>query len=857
MFRKACLLLAALLAATLSSAAPTRVRGVVTDAETGEPLPYVSVIFVGTRIGTMTDPDGAFSIENLRDYTTLSFQMLGYQTQNVTVEAGVSTNDLKIVLRSDAYGLQGVVVKPKRGRDNAYRRRGNPAVELVRNVIARKEQNHVHNFERFKSEDYDKLVLSLDDFRVDFDSSHFWRHFPFFEKYVDTLDKGQTPVLPVSLLEQEEQTYFQRAAGGGGKTRTFVRRRRLLGIAEFLDKGAVGANIRAVFADSDICDDNIEILMNRFVSPLSSSLATTFYKYYITDTLSVGGTECIDLTFVPANNRSYGFTGHLYVVNDGSYALKRYSLGIPARINLNYVSELSVEEDFFRTPEGYWAPCEKNTWARFYVFRWMRQLYARRSVSHHDYDFSPAAAMPDTLANLPDEIIYNPDWWRPDEYWHDVRTEPLSAKERVLDSLKTEIRQEPRLSDVIDAIETVSTEFMPTARVRSESRWDYGPLSSFAHYDPVEGFRLRIGGMTTANLSQHNFLSAYAAYGFGDKRFKGNLTYVHSFVPRDYHPYEPLRSNLVLSASYDLEAPGQSFSLMDRDHFMMSTIDPLPLQYVRRFQLGYEREWISRLSLDTRIRLDRVEPAGTLSYERIAADGSLEPVLRFDDLSWTARLRFAPGETMFSSRLGKEAPVLLTRDAPILTLTHTTGRFDGRFWYNRTEFSAQKRIWLSAFGHIDASLDAGIVWNRVPLPRLFTPNANLSFILQNDAFNLMRPMEFVSDRYASFAATYYLKGWILNRIPLINTLGLREVVSFRALAGSLSDRNNPALGGEGLYTFPSHTRTLDKTPYMEYSVGLENIFNLLRVDYIRRISYTEGLDKAEKNGFKVSLRVSF
>ena len=287
---------------------------------------------------------------------------------------------------------------------------------------------------------------------------------------------------------------------------------------------------------------------------------------------------------------------------------------------------------------------------------------------------------------------------------------------------------------------------MPTARVRSASRWDYGPLSSIAHYDPVEGFRLRIGGMTTANLNERNFLSAYAAYGFGDRRFKGDLTLVHSFVPREYHPYEPLRHNVSLKFSYDLEAPGQSFSLMDRDNFMMSSMDPQPLQYVRRVQLGYEREWISRLTFDT-------------------------------------RLRSAPGEALFSSRLGKDSPVLLTRDAPVLSLTHIVGRFDNRFWYNRTEFSAQRRIWLSAFGHIDASLGAGMVWNQVPLPKLFTPNANLSFFLQDEAFNLMRPMEFVSDRYASFSATYFLKGWILNRIPLINSLGLREVVSFRALYG--------------------------------------------------------------------------
>ena len=854
--RKSCLLILLLLLGTglLPAQNATRVRGTVTDAETGEPMPYVSVIFLGTRIGTMTDEQGAFSLESLQKQTSVSFQMLGYETQNVPVTAGRLTEGLQVRLKPDAYGLQSAVVTPKKGREGRYHRRDNPAVELAKNVIAHKEQNHVRSLDQYKSADYDKLILSLDDFNVDFDSSRFWRRFPFFEKYVDTAQFKNTPVLTVSLREQEEQTYYRRQPK---KTRTYVVRRRLLGFAEFLDKGGVGANIEAIFADSDIFDDNVEVMLNRFVSPLNPTLATTFYKYYISDTLSVDGTQCIDLTFVPANNRSFGFTGHLYVVNDGTYAIKRYALGIPARINLNYVSELAIEEDFEKMPSGVWASMEKNTFARFYIFKWMQQLYAHRKLVHHEYEFSPeTAAMPDSLDSHPDRLVYNPDWWRPDDYWFDVRPVPLTDKERVLDSLKVEVRREPRLSDAIDAVETLTTEFMPTARDRSASRWDYGPLSSAIHYNPLEGLRLRIGGMTTANLNPQNFLSAYAAYGFKDKRFKYDLTYVHSFTPKDYHPYEALRNNLSLKYCYDLEAPGQSFALMDRDHFLMSSITAQPLQYVRRLQLRYDREWISRVTFDTQLRLDRVEPAGTLAYLRYAPGGALEPVTRFDDYSWTTRLRYAPGEPLYSNRLGKEAPLTLTKDAPVLSLSHTLGRFDRTFTYNRTDFSIEKRLWLSAFGHIDASLKAGIIWDRVPLPKLYSPNANLSFLLQNDAFNLMSPMEFVMDRYAEFAATYYLKGWILNRIPLINRLGLREVVSFRAVAGSLSDKNNPALGADGLYAFPDGTHLLGKAPYMEYTVGLENIFNILRVDYVRRINYNDWIPDEMKQGFKVSIHIS-
>ena len=278
--RKIVLLLLSVLLGTglLPAQSPTRVRGTVTDAETGEPMPYVSVIFLGTRIGTMTDAEGAFSLENHRDYATVSFQMLGYETQNIPVQAGRTTDGLQVKMKPDAYGLQSAVVTPKKGRDSRYRRRDNPAVELVRNVIAHKDENHVRSLEHYKSADYDKLILSLDDFNVDFDSSRFWRRFPFFEKYVDTAQFKNTPVLTISLREQEEQTYWHRQPP---KTRTFVVRRRLLGFAEMLDKGGIGTNIEAIFADSDIFDENMEVMLNRFVSPINSTLATTFYKYYI------------------------------------------------------------------------------------------------------------------------------------------------------------------------------------------------------------------------------------------------------------------------------------------------------------------------------------------------------------------------------------------------------------------------------------------------------------------------------------------------------------------------------------------------------------------------------------------------
>ena len=60
------------------------------------------------------------------------------------------------------------------------------AVELVENVIAHKADNNIRSLDRFHSENYEKMLLSLDKFDVDFRDPS-WRDFRFLEQYVDTV----------------------------------------------------------------------------------------------------------------------------------------------------------------------------------------------------------------------------------------------------------------------------------------------------------------------------------------------------------------------------------------------------------------------------------------------------------------------------------------------------------------------------------------------------------------------------------------------------------------------------------------------------------------------------------------------
>ncbi|MBQ8958541.1 MAG: carboxypeptidase-like regulatory domain-containing protein [Bacteroidales bacterium] len=838
--------------------AKTGASGVVVDAQTGETLPSVQVYFVGTTIGTITDLDGNFSIENTQGLVTLSFQMVGYKTQILSLKANKILTNQRIELQTDVYGLQEIVVKPQRlKREERYRRKGNPAVELVRKVIEHKNANRIESVECYTSKSYEKLIMALDRFDVDFDSSLFWHEFQFLEKYIDTSQFNTTPTLTVSLRETMARNDYQ---SHPMQERKYVIANRFQGIDAILDREGLATNIDAMFTKVNIFDNDIEIMLNRFVSPLSSTLAVSFYHYYIMDTLDVDGDRCIDLAFAPVNPESYGFTGHLYIMNDSTYALKKYSINVPPYINMNFVSDLAIEQSFKQLDNGLWVSDKTNTFVRFYLFKNMRQIYARHNLYQYDYEIG--AMLPDSLmVNMNgNESVADSARKYVRSQWNAMRPLELTGKESVIDSLMPELRRIPKFDAAIRVGEVAVSGYLATNRDRQKSKFDFGPLYNTLSYNGLEGVRLRVGGMTTTNLHPHWFMNGYLAFGFNDLRLKHNATLIYSFNDKMYHPYESLRHALYLSTYYDVEVPGQTYSLFDRDNVFMSFSMGTPtqrMQYVRRTKLRYEKEWANRFSVDAWLQHENNEAAGTLHYARFNDDGSLSNIKYYNDLQLGLTLRFAPGEPLYNNRLGQESPFNLSKDTPVISLTHTMGYMDGQFFYNRTDINAEKRFWLSAFGHIDVTVQTGIIWSQVPYPKLYIPNSNQSLFLTPKSFSLMQPMEFVMDQYVAFFGTYYLKGWIFNRIPLVKKLKLREVASFNAVYGGLSQKNNPTLMHEGLYVLPEGCSPMGKVPYMEMSLGVENILKFIRVDWVHRLTYTDGLSNKEKNGVRLTFRLTF
>jgi hypothetical protein len=803
----------------------------------------------------MTDDYGNFTLQNDKGLTTLGVSSLGYNKKNIPLTANRKNENLDIRLGPSSINLAEVLVRPTRER---YSRKNNPAVDLIRQVIDHKDDNRIESKDEYEVGVYEKLTLSLDNFNPNFEKNKFWNKLKFIKNYMDTSELTGKPILTLSVRETLSDSYYRK----NPKTqKTLVKAQQTQGIDQTIDEGGITSNLQEIFRSVNLFDNNIKILLNNFVSPLSSLLATSYYKYYIMDTLDVSGDACVDLAFVPVNSQGYGFTGRLYITLDGKYSVKKFRLNTPKNINLNFINNLSIEQEFKRTPDSTWVVDTENTHLNFYLIEGTQQVYAHQLRVYSNYKFQVEKR--DSVFGLLGAVhILAEATERPDTYWVNNRFVPLSKKEDVLDDLLVELRKIPVFNVLIKTAEILISGYIQTGPERELNYFDIGPMNTVFSANHLEGFRIRVGGMTTANLHPHLFASGYLAYGMDDRKFKYNAKLTYSFDKKKYHEGENPVNNLSFLQEYDVYTPGQDFLFTSKDNMFVAwkVGEPVThMNYVKRSLLQYEKDWLNGLTLKTWLRNQNEEAAGTLQYLRRDEDGNTHRQRSITSSEVGAQVRFAPGERAYGGRKGKESLFNVSKDAPIFKLSHQwgiKGVLGSDYNYHHTEFSAEKRIWLSSFGHIDTQFKAGKVWNQVPFPLLILPNTNQSITIQPEAFHMMRAMEFVADRYVSLNATYYLKGWLLNRIPLIRWLKFREVVSFNGIYGNLSDRNNPALGHSNLFLLPEGTTGLGNKPYMEVSFGLENIFKILRVDYYRRLSWLDH-PNIRKSGIRIALHFSF
>ena len=861
---------------TLGALAQHTISGQIVDAKTGEPIPFASAQYLGHGVGVASDLDGNFTIARHNGWQ-LTFTSVGYVSHTVQINSGIK-NVIKIALKTDNKMLKEVTIKTKRGR---YSRKNNPAVEMMRKVIAAKKQTDLDNRDYYQYNKYQKITLALNDFKPEVLDSPKYKKKQWLIDQIEACPYNNKLILPISVDETVSQKIYRKKPHD---EKTIIKGINTQGINDLFQTGDILNTImKDVFTDVNIYDDQIRLLQYPFTSPIGKD-AIGFYRYYIEDTLMVDKDLCYHLHFLPNNQQDFGFRGDLYILADSSWQVKRCEMTIPKKSDVNFVENMQVVQEFTQLPDGDWVLSVDDMFTELKLANFLQKFAVIRNTRINDYAFDelPKQLFKGTKKEVKDVNAM----MRSDEFWNQYRQVELTKAESQMDQFVNGMQNVKGFKWVLFGLKALVENFVETGTKKHPSKVDIGPINTMITKNIIDGIRTRISAQSTANLDSNLFFRGYVARGWDSKKwyYKGDV--IWSFNKKEYLPREFPQRTLTFSSTYDVMSPSDKFMHTDKDNvftaFKWSKVDKM--MFYNRQSVTFEREedWGFRTTLS--MKLEENEAAGSLYFipMSMSSDRSLwtnwshpnlPPVEGFSTgvlpvqsqkirtTELRAELRFAPGETFINT---KQRRLPINLDAPVFTVSHTLGLKDvlgGQYSYNYTEGSIYKRFWLKSWGKMDFNVKGGIQWEKVPFPLLIMPETNLSYIVQDYTFEAINNMEFPTDRFVSGQVNWDLNGKILNRIPLLRKLKWREWIGFRVLWGELSDKNNPYkdhnIGNPILMYFPEGSYVIDpKRPYMELSLGLHNIFKIIHVEYIRRLNYNE-LPTAHKHGVRFMVRATF
>lgn len=832
------------------------ITGVVVEESTGDTIPFPSVQYKKEKIATSGNAYGRFSIKRLNG-EKLTFSAVGYQ--ELTILIGPNTpSEMKITLKTDTKQLKGVTVKTKRSK---YSRKNNPAVELMKRVIAAKKRTDLANHDYYQFNKYQKITFAINDIKPTELENEKLKKKKWLINQIETCPYNNKLILPLSVDETVTRNIYRKDP----KTeKSIIMGQSSSGVNDLIETGDILNNVlKDVFTDVDLYDDQIRLLQYPFTSPIGKD-AISFYRFYIVDTVYVDRDKCFHLQFLPNNQQDFGFRGEIWILADSTLHVKRCNLTLPKKSDVNFVDNLQIIQEYTRLPEGDWALTTDDMFVEMSIAKFLTKAIVIRTTRMSDYAFDE---LPDKLFKGKTKVLHESNAMMRDEaFWDKYRSVELTKSESSMDAFINNLSQQKAFKYIIFGVRAFIENFVETGSQNHPSKVDIGPINTMISSNFIDGVRTRISAQTTANLNPHWFLSGYYARGWDSRKnyYKGELTY--SFNKKEYLPREFPKRTLTFTSTYDVCSPSDKFMHTDKDNVFtaLKWTKVEKMMFYNRQQLSFEREeeWGFRTTIS--LKTEENEACGDLFFKPLSMVGMEDAMIgqgKFRTTEARIELRYAPGETFINTKQ-RRLPVNL--DAPVFTLSHTTGIkgfLGGDYDNNFTEASIYKRLWLNSWGKIDILAKGGIQWNKVPFPLLIMPAANLSYIISDETFNLINNMEFLNDRYASLDISWDLNGKIFNRIPLLKKLKWREWLGIKCLWGTLTDKNNPTLAanaGDGmLMEFPEGSYIMDsKRPYIELIAGIHNIFKIIHIQYVHRLNYNH-LPTATKNGVRLMMRLTF
>lgn len=800
----------------------TKIMGLVRDAQTGDTLPFVSVYFKNTQIGSTTGFDGRFSLESRKGTDTLVASYIGYTTAYIPIQRD-RFQVVDIRMEPEHYELEGVVIRPGE----------NPAEILLRKIIDHKPSNDPDKVETFQCQAYTKMQFDVNNLTDKFRNRRVLEPFKFVFEQMDTSVVNGKVYLPIMMSETFSDLYFRRTPR---VRKEIIRASQISGV----DNSSMSQFVGNMAQDVKIYDNFISLFQKNFVSPISN-FGLLYYKYYLVDSTFVGDKWCYNVMFKPRRKQEYAFTGNFWV-NDTTYAIKKLEMRMVGDANINFVNDMVIAQEFEIASNGQWMLSREQTIADFNVIedaKVVTGFFGTRTVLYTKYDFSPVRD--EKIYSMPNNIIVLDDANRKTEdFWNRSRPEALTHREASVYRLSDTLKQMPIFRTYMDIVKMVVTGYY----VKGNLEW--GPYASTYSFNQMEGNRFRLGGRTSNDFSTRLLLNGYVAYGTLDQTLKYNAWFMYMLGKK------PDRV-LTGSYKYDVEQLGMGKGAFREDFILNSLFRRNPqdkLSMVSEYKGSYKHEWFTGFSNTftvTNRLISTLAGAGINLYDPVVHDYVLRNTITTTEL--TLDLHYGYREKVYA---GEFERVVMSSQYPVLNVQYAygvKGLFNGQYKYQR--LSANVTQWFSflSAGWMKYTVEAGKTWGTLPFPLLNIYPGNETFYHDDFSFNLMNYYEFISDEYATYHLVYHMEGFLLNRIPAIRKLKWREVVQFKGAVGHTSFENK-------FYNQLPEGGYFISKPYMEAGVGIENIFRFIRVDAVWRLFYNDH-PNIKPFGILVSMNFNF
>lgn len=822
----------------------TRVRGNVYDAATGEPLPFVDVGFKGTNVGVSTDLDGYYNIETRFPSDTLFVTFLGYETQFVRITRD-KINKLDFRLQDGSLELETVEIKVKKAK---YSKKNNPALDLARKVLDNKYTNSLKGKDYYKYNQQEKINIDINNITEEFKDTRFIRKLDFLWDFVDTSEVNGKTFLPIFLRENLSTIHYKK---DGDRLKEVRKASKFTEVDKTLDPGTINNALDALYQEIDIYEEKIDLLDLSFVSPFAKA-GDDFYRYYIIDTTVVNNKEAINLAFIPAVKGNFGFTGNIFVSNDGKFSILKVDMGIINGMNINFVRDMRIVQEFEPFGDDYLKTKDQLV-IDYSITDNSFGLYGTRTVHYSDYDFSKPED--ESLFGKLEKIIYEEDSEeKPAEFWAENRIAEVEKNDEELYTMIETLQNDPYYKTYSYISRIIITGYAPIGDI------GLGPVATFLSFNDVEGLNLRVGAESRPSLTPKIKLQGYLARAFKTEEWKYNAGLIYTF--NENYNDNP-RHFLRFTAEKESLFPGQELEFFNPSNFFLSFQrgDATKMIMARNYEVNYVHE-MNGFSYHLDLRRKQRDPYGSLDFFNFDGEGNRNTIDNITTTEATIGFRYAPNEQFLQ---GKNARTQLYNEFPIFTVNFTQGFKDiigGQYQYSKAKLNIFKQFEFLTAGTTNLVFEAGKTWGDVPYILQNIPRGNQTYAYQLTPYNMMNFLEFAADQFVSLNAEHYFLGAVMNRLPLIKKLKLRSIVSFKAYYGTMSDEHNPNLNPE-LVQFPRDANGNPTTfllsgrePYMEASLGFSNIFKILRFDLVQRLNYLDNPDVPALFGNKgLGLRV--